>query len=268
MASQAHFFAFDTETTGINPEESQILSIAMVLLDVELNVLSTKEIHAFPDDDAVISPEAVKVNGYTKELWDEKGAVSQKQMFGLVQAFLKNHWRLKPIAHNLPFDAGFLQALFKKHARPARDKSYSDLFSYFGLDTLGIAVFTDLVLYNHCRSSYKLTSLSDHYRITHAEAHTSLSDVLAMVDVLRAMRENLRTKAGIGAFARTMPDHHFLLCTDKEAPEWTFTGGKYSGAKAHEIAKVDLKYIRYVLTFPELSNNQREYLTSLCQIPA
>jgi DNA polymerase-3 subunit epsilon len=268
MPQRAHFFAFDTETTGVDPEKSQILSIAMVVLDMSLTPIATKEVHAFPDENAVIDPEAVRVNGYTEEAWKEKGAVTQKEMFQQVQLLLKNHWRLKPVAHNLPFDAAFLKALFKRFARPPRDRPYNDLFSYFGLDTLGVAVFADLVLHDQCRSTYKLSSLSEHYKIKHADAHTALSDVLAMVDVLKAMRDNLRTSAGVGAFARVIPDNHLLACTDKETPVWTFTGGKHSGETADVVAKTDLKYLKFVLTFPDLSDAQRQYLNTLCQNPS
>ena len=85
----ARFFAFDTETTGLNAQSDQIISIAMLLLDGSLNEISRKVIYALPSVE--VHPKAAAVNGYNVEDWLNKGAVTQDTLFGEIKDFLSGY---------------------------------------------------------------------------------------------------------------------------------------------------------------------------------
>jgi DNA polymerase III epsilon subunit-like protein len=267
---KAEFLAFDTETTGLNEEVNEIISISMLVLDESLNTVSGVTFFAHPSEGAVIDEGALKVNGYTKEKWDSLGAVTQEEMFNGVYAFLKGYSRLKQIAHNLPFDRGFLKALFNKHWKKEKhSKGYDSIFGYHGLDTVGVAIFTDLVTLGAMRPAYRLQVLSEAYGVTHTEAHTSLSDVLAMVDILKKMRDTLKGQIVVDANAvkealeKPKSFSKIITKVDSENNIWKFTAGKHSGRFVAEVLSIEPDYLEFCLRMDNLSEEQRKYLEAI-----
>lgn len=240
----------------------------MILLKEDLTPIAEKIIHALPDAKAEIDPDAARINGFTPEAWIEKGAVTQEEMFKQIQYFLRGQWSMKLIAHNLPFDKNFVEALFTRFIQvPRGDKKFTDLFSYWGIDTLSIAAFTDIVHHDKCRTSYQLGRLAESYNVEHTDAHSALSDIQTTIGVMRAMRDSMRQMVGIDGtkFVHKLPDNHILTCIDRETPVWLFTGGKYNGEFATAVREKDPSYIHFLLRMPDLSEAQRTYLQALCK---
>lgn len=102
--------AIDTETSGLSPEQSEILSIAAVSSRIGSEpfvayVLPTKEVPA----------EAAKVNGYTPERWAEKEAMPLKHALLDFLRWLdvekkESRGDLLPLAHHAAFDRPMVQA--------------------------------------------------------------------------------------------------------------------------------------------------------------
>ena len=117
---------FDTETTGLDPlTGDRVIEVACVELVREL---PTGEVfHRLIDPLRDIPPEASRVHGMTRA--DLAGKPRFEEIADDLLAFLGDS---PLIAHNAPFDFGFLDAEFARAGLPALDRSRM-------VDTLALA---------------------------------------------------------------------------------------------------------------------------------
>jgi DNA polymerase-3 subunit epsilon len=104
---------FDTETTGLDPlTGDRIIEVAALEL---INDLPTgRHFHALIDPQRDIPPEASRVHGFTN------GDLAGKPLFADVARPLAEFFGdSKLIAHNAPFDFGFLDMEFSRTGLPA-----------------------------------------------------------------------------------------------------------------------------------------------------
>lgn len=107
----------DTETTGLDPlQGDRVIEVAAVEL---VNMLPTgASFHRLVDPERDIPPEATRVHGFTRD------DLAGKPKFGAVAAELLAFLGDAPvIAHNAPFDFGFLDAELLRCGRPPLDRS-------------------------------------------------------------------------------------------------------------------------------------------------
>jgi len=106
---------FDTETTGLDPlQGDRVIEVAAVELINELP--SGQVFHALIDPQRAIPEEATRVHGFTA------ADLAGKPRFGEVAADLLAFFGDAPlIAHNAPFDFGFLNAEFARLDLPSLD---------------------------------------------------------------------------------------------------------------------------------------------------
>ncbi len=98
----------DTETTGLSiKDDHRILEIACIETE---NLIPTKKVfYKLINPDRSISPDAIKVHGYTNEL------LKNKQKFSdIAKEFLDFISGKKLIIHNAPFDISFINHELKK----------------------------------------------------------------------------------------------------------------------------------------------------------
>jgi DNA polymerase-3 subunit epsilon len=117
---------FDTETTGLEPGEGhRIVEIAALEL---INDLPTgRHFHSEIDPERDIPEEAARIHGLTAE------RLAGKPVFAAILEPLMAFLGDGPlIAHNAPFDFGFLNAEFARLGRPALDPARM-------IDTLALA---------------------------------------------------------------------------------------------------------------------------------
>jgi DNA polymerase III epsilon subunit-like protein len=98
----------DTETGGLSAAKNSLLSIALVQADEDLQPKAELNIFIQPQPGLSIHPEAVKVNGYSPELWEERGAVPLAQAMKTIQEWLPSN--TTALAHNAFFDSSFFYA--------------------------------------------------------------------------------------------------------------------------------------------------------------
>lgn len=106
----------DTETTGLDPlTGDRVIEVAAVEL---VNLLPTGEVfHSLIDPERDIPAEASRIHGFTN------GDVAGKPKFaGIADALLAFLGDSEIIAHNAPFDFGFLDAELLRCIRPALDR--------------------------------------------------------------------------------------------------------------------------------------------------
>ncbi len=117
---------FDTETTGLDPAQGhRVLEIAALEL---INDLPTGQyFHTLIDPERDVPEEVVRVHGITAR------DVAGKPRFAAIAEELLAFFGAGPlIAHNAPFDFGFLDAEFRRIGAPALDRGRM-------VDTLALA---------------------------------------------------------------------------------------------------------------------------------
>jgi len=258
--NKAIFCAFDTETTGLKENYNEVISFAGVLLDKDLKVINHLEAHAHPDHMDRFHPEAQRVNGYTQEEWDKKGATNQQVFQRKVQNFLTGYRHLYPIGHKISFDERFIRTLIGK-------EFYNRVFSYHKLDTISIALFCDLVAFQRPHNAYALKPLCQRFGIELSTAHDAKSDIVATVKLFEYL-----IKVGQGKKKLPEPsapeESCFMIKTNDvntEKEVFLFRNGKYKFTSVKDALEQDGKeaarYINdFVLRSTQLTPDARRYL--------
>lgn len=109
----APYAAVDCETTGLDPNTHEVLTVGIVLADKQLNEVAHFHIYVHPTklQDAVL--EALVVAGFDEGLWQVM-AETQQSAAQILAPWLMGR---QLIAHNIEFDLTFLGKLFRAGKR-------------------------------------------------------------------------------------------------------------------------------------------------------
>lgn len=239
-------FFFDTETTGLIAGHHEIISFGYIITGNDLEPLEEGEFFALPEHEDRIEPGAVKTNGYTKELWQSKGATTQAVLRARIEDVLTRNGlrRARPAGHNVKFDIGFLQALINP-------KCFSDAFDYHSLDTVTVLGFLDDVLGAE-DAGVKLGTACERYGIPLTNAHSALADITATLALYKALRQCVRD-LGVTPLPPPMPNR-FLVEVDGV---WCYAAGKHKGKP---VRGSDSGYRAWVLREVKLRDEERAVL--------
>lgn len=107
-----HFVVIDCETTGLDPNEHSLISVAAVTADG-----STFYRECRPDAGATLCPEALAVNGYDPARWDHSlsSADAVEQLLDWLAERHQGRWIVG--GKNPQFDYDFLRATLRWHGR-------------------------------------------------------------------------------------------------------------------------------------------------------
>ena len=172
----------DTETTGLRPEQvHRVVEIGCV--ELVNRRLTGEKYHVYLNPEREMEHEAQEVHGLTNEFLADKPVFKD-----IAQAFIDFIKDAELIAHNAPFDVGFINHEFKL-ARLGLGK----LSKYCHvIDTLKLARQT------HPGQSNSLDALSKRYHIEHFNRalHGSLLDAEILAHVYLAMTGGQTTLFG------------------------------------------------------------------------
>ena len=162
---------FDTETTGLDFIENEIIELAMLVFEDGRIV---EEYDKFINIGKDLPSRIVEITGITDEMLILEG-VSEKS----VAEDLKNY--LTPgtlmIAHNCQFDLSFVYYLLKRHFPEEADSIVGNLN---WIDT--VTVLKDRKEFPH-----KLIDAVKHYGIEEVNFHRAIDDTKALYNVVQAM---------------------------------------------------------------------------------
>lgn len=171
----------DTETTGLDARLHEILEIGVVRVRQDwtdgdapkFTVIDEWTVKTFPENISSADPASLRINGYTVTGW--KDAVSLKEA---IQKFSEKTDGAIMVAHNVAFDAGFLDNAFAKH-------HVLNTMHYHRLDTVSMAY---AVLHNTPDvNRYSLAELCKHFGIVHEHAHSALADARADFELFKKL---------------------------------------------------------------------------------
>lgn len=103
---------FDTETTGLDPLTGDRV-IEVAALELENDLPTGRHFHRLINPKRDIPPEATRVHGFTAT-----DLADQPEFAAIAEGLLTFLAEDKLIAHNAPFDFGFLNAEFARIGRP------------------------------------------------------------------------------------------------------------------------------------------------------
>ncbi len=127
----------DVETTGLVPGYHEMIDIGIVMTDLEGKELDRLFLRIMPDHPERAAPGAVAVNGFSVELWTERGFINTKEAVEQMIAF---HKRVADgrsvlfVGYNAWFDISFVDHLFRGSGR-----TWRELYHYFILDLPSMA---------------------------------------------------------------------------------------------------------------------------------
>lgn len=205
----------DVETTGLKPKDDRIIEIFMFSIDADGKV---DEYETLINPERKLPSKIVELTGLTDD--QLVNAPKESEIASDVREFIGLG---TPVAHNLPFDRGFLNAMFLRN-------NLLDL-GMVGIDTLSLSrqVFPKLCIYPHGGGSHRLGNLMYHFGLqdAYANSHRAKDDVMLLVEVFRHLQEassaDSKTKypqamthgcpsCGTVMYLRCRNDEHFLVC--------------------------------------------------------
>lgn len=99
----------DYETTGVDPDEHEIIEIGLVVIDQStLETISELELKVRPTHIETASSKALEINGYTEEDWQDACS-----LYEAMQQYASHVGDAMLMAHNMGFEWSFTRAAFK-----------------------------------------------------------------------------------------------------------------------------------------------------------
>ncbi|MEA3365277.1 MAG: 3'-5' exonuclease, partial [Candidatus Hydrogenedentes bacterium] len=179
--------AFDFETTGLYPHESDIVEVGGVKFTPMGEVIDRFERFANPG--YPIPPESMSVSGITTEM-----VAGAEPPLAVLEAFIA--WagpQTVYVAHNAPFDAGFIEATYLKAHKECPPLQI--------VDTLEWARSLELKTRN-----YKLATLLAYYQKSTEGLHRSMADAQGVMElVLQFVTGHLTPFEEILRWAKPLP---------------------------------------------------------------
>lgn len=167
---------FDTETSGLSPDNGEILELGAVVLtrpEGEERFMEQEDISVLIKNDNPIPWNITQINHIDDKMC-EKDGISKKEFYELLTTMF-GHKDTLIIAYNTPFDMKFIKAFMKK-----MNNEY--VVNNDTLDLLEIAKDR-----THTFRGNKLCDMLVRYEITDEEnSHRALDDVKATLKVMRA----------------------------------------------------------------------------------
>lgn len=164
------YIAFDLETTGLDPEMNDIIEIGAVRV---IDGKADQYFSTFIDPVYPIPEEATRVNHITDEMVFGSPRIGEALREFI--SFIGDVPLL--VAHNVRFDAGFLEQAAKvQHVE----------INYKYLDSLAVArkYYPEL-------KDYKLGTVARHLRYNIENAHRALDDAKAVHEIIRAAEDQI-----------------------------------------------------------------------------
>lgn len=198
------FVFYDTETSGLDKDFSQIFQIALVFTDDDLNILSSKKLECRRSPWVIPSPGAMLITGFSPD--DLKnGPYSHFEMMQEIDAWIRRqHWPLTFIGYNsLGFDEPLLAQNFHQNllepdlttsgnAANGQKNGRADILKLVKI--LALYMPGALTLDNLNEFGKKSLSLIEVARqngvsLSDDDAHDAMNDIKATIGVAKVIRK-------------------------------------------------------------------------------
>ncbi|MDR1429596.1 MAG: 3'-5' exonuclease [Spirochaetaceae bacterium] len=183
----AEFTAFDIETTGLYCQTDRIVELGAVKFD-RLGITARFSVLINP---GMPMPEgASRVNGIDDAMLRDKAPIE-----AALPDFLRFSGGSILVAHNAPFDCGFINESLKRYYREDRELDIAERGFISPFRELPNQVADTLVFAREAfprRTSYKLQDLAAAFGIDTKEAHRAADDARVCMEVFTACVKQIR----------------------------------------------------------------------------
>ncbi len=172
----------DTETTGLDPRRHELLELGLVRVRQtwkagtvpSFEVIDEWSTKIRPENIQTADPASLRVNGYTVTGWNNAMEVGEA-----LEQFTRRTEGAIMVAHNVAFDAGFIETYLAVHSLPNK-------MHYHRLDTVSMAYAK---LHDTDVTRYSLAELCKHFGIENTRAHSALADARACFELFKKLME-------------------------------------------------------------------------------
>lgn len=194
--SDVTFVVLDLETTGASPQQGCAITEIGAVAVRGGQILG--EFSTFVDPQVPLPEYIINLTGITDQML--KGAPLIADAYKDFITFVEQHEQVHLVAHNAPFDIGFLKAAARTVQQPWP--------KYEVLDTVRLA---RLVVDRSEILNYKLGTLSQFFQTQTLPNHRALDDVKTTVEVLhrlieRAAGHDVFTIQNLNQFMKRLPE--------------------------------------------------------------
>ncbi len=159
--------AIDTETTGLETSKHEIIQLGIIQYDLldngDMKCLQKYEFKIKPSNIVSASPEALKINGYNENLWEN--SISFSKCFLILNKIFSTSEYL--IGQNLIFDLRFISKQYWKYGL-----NFPKIPKYIDTKYMGQQLVNEGKL-----KSCSMDGMCQHFKIKYSgRAHTALTD--------------------------------------------------------------------------------------------
>ncbi|WP_022867557.1 exonuclease domain-containing protein [Schaalia vaccimaxillae] len=223
------WMGFDTETTGVDPQEDRLVTAALVLRIGGAQPSRPDQEHTWLADPGVEIPQkASDVHGITTEHARTHGRPVEEVLEELASSLVE-HWRrgYPVVAFNAPYDITLVDRELERHGLPTFDQR-------LGVDPMLVIdpLTLDRALDRFRRGKKTLVDMAPVYGVSASpDAHTAEVDVAMTLDVLAGMAAKFPELA-----AKTTRELHQYQV--EEHAKWARNFADYLRSKGRE-ANID-----------------------------
>lgn len=207
ISFQDTFIIFDTETTGLSAATDRLTEIGAVkLVGGEISEV----FQTFVDPEQMIPLEITQLTGITDEMVE--GAPKEKEALEAFYTFCGEEDAVL-VAHNAPFDMGFLSAAAQRSKMP---------MNFTSIDTVPISrsLYKDL-------SKHKLNTIAKYLKLPEFNHHRASDDANMLAEIFKIMLKDVAERSGATKISqlntacadynpkKMFPDHIILLAKNQ-----------------------------------------------------
>jgi len=181
------YISFDTETTGLDSDKCNLLTVCFIILDSDLNEIDRLNI-SLKQVNYYVNVEALKVNkiNLVKHHDNSIDIIDARNKLHNFLDKYKTQYNLIPIGHNIKFDISFI-----KSSGLLMDNEYLKYISFNAIDTISIAQFLKLSGKLPKQQSISLVNLCKYAKLDQEQnqEHTAEYDTEMTIKLLRYFKE-------------------------------------------------------------------------------
>lgn len=238
------FFFYDLETTGLNPREDRVMQFAGIRTDEDLRPIGEPyDILVRLSDDVLPDPRALVVTGITPQDTLARG-ISEPEFAKFLSEEACVADTVMVGFNNIRFDDEFVRYLLWRN--------FYDPYEWCWKDGRGRWDLLDVVRMTRAlrpdgiqwpvvdgKPANKLELITKANGIEHSKAHDALSDVEALIDVTRLIRDRQPKLFGYMLAMRDKNEVRKLVNLDAKVP-FVYTSGRYGSEHAFTTAAFPL----------------------------
>lgn len=187
------FFFYDLETSGLDPKSDRIMQFAGIRTDESLNRIDEPyNILVKLSNEILPSPFATLTTGITPQMTQQDG-ITEAELSNLLANEIFTPGTIAVGYNNIGFDDEFVRNLFFRNFYDAYTWQWADKRSRW--DLLDVVRMTRALrpdgikwVEKDGKPSNKLTDLSSANGLEHTHAHDALSDVEALISVVKLLK--------------------------------------------------------------------------------